>query len=114
MRVFLAIISIFVLIFVPVIIVITFSNFYLKFQNERFQKDIEAQAKHYSDLAKANYELRRFKHDFSHIIKGIVRVGHVCKLGVICFLAGYLGGSARIVILISSLIAKSVGNFFVS
>ena len=56
------------------IIVIGFSNFYLQSQNEQFQKDIEAQAKHYSDLAKANYELRRFKHDFGNMKIGLSKV----------------------------------------
>lgn len=47
------------------------SNFYLKSQNENFKKDINVQAKHYSDLAKANYELRRFRHDFNNIKIGL-------------------------------------------
>ena len=55
----------------PLIIIIVLSNSYLKSQNEAFQKDIEAQAKHYSDLAKANYELRRFKHDFGNMKIGL-------------------------------------------
>ena len=66
-----AFIAIFVFILAPIIIIIAVSNSYLKSQNERFQKDIEAQAKHYSDLAKANYELRRFKHDFGNMKIGL-------------------------------------------
>lgn len=66
--VFLSIISLTVL---PICIVMSINNSYLKSQNENFQKDIEAQAKHYSDLAKANYELRRFKHDFNNIKIGL-------------------------------------------
>ena len=66
--VFLSIISLTIL---PICIVMSINNSYLKSQNENFQKDIEAQAKHYSDLAKANYELRRFKHDFNNIKIGL-------------------------------------------
>ena len=58
----------------PIWIVTSLSNFYLKKQNKEFQKNIEAQAKHYSDLAKANYELRRFKHDFNNIKIGLEKV----------------------------------------
>ena len=71
LRLLLALISLFIFVFVPIIIIITLSNSYLKLQNERFQKDIEAQVKHYSDLAKANYELRRFKHDFGNMKIGL-------------------------------------------
>ena len=71
LRSFVAFIAIFVFILAPIIIIIAVSNSYLKSQNERFQKDIEAQAKHYSDLAKANYELRRFKHDFGNMKIGL-------------------------------------------
>lgn len=71
LRITIALLSIFVFVLAPIIIIITLSNSYLKSQNETFQKDIEAQAKHYSDLAKANYELRRFKHDFNNIKIGL-------------------------------------------
>ena len=65
------ILSIIFLTILPICIVTSINNSYLKSQNEKFQKDIEAQAKHYSDLAKANYELRRFKHDFNNIKIGL-------------------------------------------
>ena len=71
LRVFIALISVFVFVIAPIIIIIAVSNSYLKSQNEAFQRDIEAQAKHYSDLAKANYELRRFKHDFGNMKIGL-------------------------------------------
>ena len=71
LRVFIALISVFVFVIAPTIIIITVLNSYLKSQNEAFQRDIEAQAKHYSDLAKANYELRRFKHDFGNMKIGL-------------------------------------------
>lgn len=65
------ILSVIFLTILPMCIVISINNSYLKSQNEAFQKDIEAQAKHYSDLAKANYELRRFKHDFGNMKIGL-------------------------------------------
>lgn len=71
LRITISILALFAFIFSPIIIIIAVSNSYLKSQNERFQKDIEAQAKHYSDLAKANYELRRFKHDFGNMKIGL-------------------------------------------
>ena len=71
LRVFIALISVFVFVIAPTIIIITVLNSYLKSQNEAFQSDIEAQAKHYLDLAKANYELRRFKHDFENMKIGL-------------------------------------------
>lgn len=66
-----ALLSLFLFIIFPIMIITIVSNSYLKSQNERFQKDIEAQAKHYLDLAKANYELRRFKHDFGNMKIGL-------------------------------------------
>ena len=36
------------------------------------------------------------------------------KLGAVCLLTGYLGGSARVVILECSLVAESVGYFLVT
>lgn len=70
-RISLVLLALFVCTTFPILIIIVLSNSYLKSQNETFQKDIEAQAKHYSDLAKANYELRRFKHDFNNIKVGL-------------------------------------------
>lgn len=71
LRIMSSILAIFVFILSPIVIDITVFNSYLKSQNERFQRDIEAQAKHYSNIAKANYELRRFKHDFGNMKIGL-------------------------------------------
>lgn len=71
LRVTIVLMSGMLFVILPVMIIIALSNFYLKSQNEQFQRDIEAQAKHYSDLAKANYELRRFKHDFGNMKIGL-------------------------------------------
>lgn len=43
------------------------SNKILKQQNELFEKQIEAQAEHYRNLAAANAEVRRFRHDFKNV-----------------------------------------------
>lgn len=65
----------------PIWIITSLSIFYLKNQNIEFQKDIEAQANHYYELSKANYELRRFKHDFNNIKIGLTKVlqDHDCS-----------------------------------
>lgn len=47
------------------------SNLYLKEQNTSIQKEIEAQAKYYSEKAKSDFELRRFKHDFNNLRIGV-------------------------------------------
>lgn len=52
--------------------------------------------------------------DFSHVVKGVVSVGDMRKLGAICLLAGDLSGSAGVVILVGSLVTKSVGYFLVT
>lgn len=63
--------SILLFILLPTVIAIMLSNSYLKSQNDLFQRNIEAQVKHYISLEKSNYELRRFKHDFNNIKIGI-------------------------------------------
>ena len=70
-RIFAILLIVLFFMILPIWIVTSLSNSYLKSQNEQFQRDIEAQAKHYSDLAKANYELRRFKHDFGNMKIGL-------------------------------------------
>ncbi len=44
------------------------------FYNKRaklFEEQIEVQAKHYEELAKTNFELRRFKHDYRNMLIGV-------------------------------------------
>jgi hypothetical protein len=43
------------------------SNRILKQQNANFERQIEAQAEHYKNLAAANAEVRRFRHDFKNV-----------------------------------------------
>ncbi len=52
--------------------------------------------------------------DLVRIVKGVVSVGDVGKLGAVRILAGNLSGSAGVVILVGSLVAESVGYFLVT
>lgn len=52
---------------VPVIFVISISNTRLKTLTVDYEQQIHAQAEHYKNLAEANYEARRFRHDFKNI-----------------------------------------------
>lgn len=52
---------------VPVIFIISISNTRLKTLTADYEQQIRAQAEHYKNLAEANYEVRRFRHDFKNI-----------------------------------------------
>lgn len=52
---------------VPVIFIISISNTRLKTLTADYEQQIRAQAEHYKKLAEANYEVRRFRHDFKNI-----------------------------------------------
>ena len=52
---------------VPVIFIISISNTRLKTLTADYEQQIHAQAEHYKSLAEANYEVRRFRHDFKNI-----------------------------------------------
>lgn len=52
---------------VPVIFIISISNTRLKTLTADYEQQIHAQAEHYKNLAEANYEVRRFRHDFKNI-----------------------------------------------
>ena len=54
------------LISIPLIIVYSISNKYNKSLNESYQKTIIAEADHYKVLAKSNFELRQFKHNYKN------------------------------------------------
>ena len=73
MRLSLVLLALFVCTTVPVLLITVLTNSHLKKQNEIFERELEAQANHYSALAKSNYELRRFRHDFSNIRIGITK-----------------------------------------
>ena len=51
----------------PLLILTSISNNQLKSLTANYEQQIEAQAKHYKELAAANYETRRFKHDFNNM-----------------------------------------------
>ena len=50
----------------PILIANAISNNELKELTENYEQQIHAQAEHYKNLAAANLELRRFKHDFQN------------------------------------------------
>ena len=52
---------------IPVIFMISISNSRLKAQTEEYENQIQIQADYYKELAKANYETRRFRHDFKNM-----------------------------------------------
>lgn len=52
---------------VPIIFIISISNTRLKTLTADYEQQIRAQAEHYKNLADANYEVRRFRHDFKNI-----------------------------------------------
>ncbi|MBR4017499.1 MAG: sensor histidine kinase [Oscillospiraceae bacterium] len=51
----------------PIIFVISNSNTRLKTLTMDYEQQIHAQAEHYKNLAEANYEVRKFRHDFKNI-----------------------------------------------
>ena len=64
---FIAFLLIAICIIVPIIFVISISNTRLKTLTADYEQQIRAQAEHYKNLAQANYEVRRFRHDFKNI-----------------------------------------------
>lgn len=52
---------------VPIIFIISISNTRLKTLTADYEQQIHAQAEHYKKLAEANYEVRRFRHDFQNV-----------------------------------------------
>ena len=52
---------------VPIIFIISISNTRLKTLTAEYEQQIHAQAEHYKNLAAANYEVRRFRHDFKNM-----------------------------------------------
>ena len=65
----LMIVSIFILL--PLAINHAIKNQQLKQLTENYQKQLEAQAKHYSAVAKNNWDLRRFQHDSKNLQVGL-------------------------------------------
>lgn len=51
----------------PVIILISVSNSQLRSLTANYEQQIHIQAEHYQNLAAANYEVRRFRHDFRNM-----------------------------------------------
>lgn len=51
----------------PVMILISVSNSQLRSLTTNYEQQIHSQAEHYQNLAAANYEVRRFRHDFRNM-----------------------------------------------
>ena len=51
----------------PLLILNSISNNHLKMLATNYEQQIQAQTEHYKNLASANYETRRFQHDFKNI-----------------------------------------------
>ena len=51
----------------PVMILISVSNSQLRSLTANYEQQIHSQAEHYQNLAAANYEVRRFRHDFRNM-----------------------------------------------
>lgn len=66
-----AVLMVFLFITFPIMILNATTNTYLKKLNHDYEEQIKAQAEHYAALAKANFELRRFRHDLKNIQIGI-------------------------------------------
>ncbi len=61
-----------------VLILNSISNTYLKHLTKNYEKQIANQAEHYTTISKANFELRKFRHDFKNIslgVKGLISEG---------------------------------------
>lgn len=50
----------------PAFVIVTASNSQLKQLTSRYEQQIRAQAEHYQALSEANWEVRRFRHDFKN------------------------------------------------
>lgn len=73
MRLSLVFLALFLCSIFPVLLITALTNSHLKLQNEMYEKELQNQAEHYSMLARSNYELRRFRHDFKNIKIGITK-----------------------------------------
>ena len=51
----------------PIMILISVSNSRLRSLTANYEQQIHSQAEHYQNLAAANYEVRRFRHDFRNM-----------------------------------------------
>lgn len=58
----------------PLFILTSISNNQLKSLTASYEKQIQVQAEHYKNLAAANFETRRFKHDFKNISVAIEKL----------------------------------------
>ena len=58
----------------PVMILYSITNKYIKNQTENYEKQINAQSEHYALLSESNFELRRFRHDYKNMCIGLSKL----------------------------------------
>ena len=73
-QIFLSLMLVVICIVIPIVIFTAVSNNNLKTLTNNYEQQIRAQAEHYKALAAANFETRRFKHDFKNISIGIEKM----------------------------------------
>jgi len=67
----LALVVIFLTAIFPMLILKSNANEQLKRDNKNYEHQLKIQAEHYKNVANANFELRRFRHDFSNLKIGL-------------------------------------------
>lgn len=63
---FIAIFTIVTALAFPIMIIYSSTNRYLQRLNQQYIKQIDFQTNHYKSMAKSNYELRKFRHDYKN------------------------------------------------
>lgn len=70
-RILLFVLSLFICTLFPILLITTITNIHLRRQTIDFEHNLQIQADHYAALAKSNFELRRFRHDFKNVKIGL-------------------------------------------
>ena len=71
---FLVLLILFVCATIPLLISHAVSTKYFKQLNANYENQIQAQANHYQAVAKNNFEIRRFQHDFKNLVIGLTKL----------------------------------------
>lgn len=70
-RILLFFLSLFICTVFPILLITSITNIHLRRQARDFEQNLQIQADHYATLAKSNFELRRFRHDFKNVKIGL-------------------------------------------
>jgi hypothetical protein len=73
-RILFIIVILLIFITIPVLILFSIVNKKMKLENEDYEAQLKSQADHYDKLSKANYELRKFRHDYKNYRIGISKL----------------------------------------